>query len=190
MSAIIILYMSKIAPKAARGMIVAGCSFAVTAGLLLAACVGYATENLMDTSSCRIPIALQFLWAIILGGGLHMLPESPRVGSIVSTTQENVTLPSVVCSGKLRTAHSIELPGTLVRSTASLLNQKSPKPSQTNLSCRPYGLRVPRAAGNEMETCVELVLVLLVCLFWSNLLLLWPIYSSYICSSFIPKSFC
>lgn len=78
-SAIIILYMSEIAPKAVRGMIVAGYSFAVTVGLLLASCVGYATQNRMDTGSYRIPIAVQFLWAIILGGGLFLLPESPRV---------------------------------------------------------------------------------------------------------------
>ena len=32
-----------------------------------------------DDSSCyRIPVALQFLWAIILIGGLLFLPETPR----------------------------------------------------------------------------------------------------------------
>lgn len=70
--------MSEIAPKAVRGMIVAGYSFAVTVGLLLASCVTYATQNRFDTGSYRIPIAIQFLWAIILAGGLFLLPESPR----------------------------------------------------------------------------------------------------------------
>ena len=32
----------------------------------------------MDTGSYRIPIAIQFIWAIILGTGLFVLPESPR----------------------------------------------------------------------------------------------------------------
>jgi hypothetical protein len=32
----------------------------------------------MDTGSYRIPIAVQFLWALILGTGLFLLPESPR----------------------------------------------------------------------------------------------------------------
>jgi hypothetical protein len=32
----------------------------------------------MDTGSYRIPVAVQFLWAIILGTGLFFLPESPR----------------------------------------------------------------------------------------------------------------
>ena len=77
-SAIIILYMSEIAPKAVRGAIVSGYQFCITIGLLLAACVTYATQDRQDTGSYRIPIAVQMLWAIILGGGLMFLPESPR----------------------------------------------------------------------------------------------------------------
>ena len=38
----------------------------------------YATQNRDDTGSYRIPIAIQFLWALILGVGLALLPESPR----------------------------------------------------------------------------------------------------------------
>lgn len=38
----------------------------------------YATQNRDDTGSYRIPIAVQFLWAIILAIGLFILPESPR----------------------------------------------------------------------------------------------------------------
>lgn len=77
-SAIIILYMSEIAPKKVRGALVAGYQFCITIGILLANCVVYATENRDDTGSYRIPIAIQFLWAIILGTGLFLLPESPR----------------------------------------------------------------------------------------------------------------
>ncbi|KAI8577889.1 hypothetical protein K450DRAFT_249780 [Umbelopsis ramanniana AG] len=77
-SAIIVLYMSEIAPKAFRGAIVSGYQFCVTIGLMLAACVTYATETFTDSSSYRIPIALQMLWALILGVGLFFLPESPR----------------------------------------------------------------------------------------------------------------
>jgi SP family sugar:H+ symporter-like MFS transporter len=32
----------------------------------------------MDTGSYRIPVGIQFLWALILGIGLFLLPESPR----------------------------------------------------------------------------------------------------------------
>lgn len=77
-SAIIILYMSEIAPKKIRGAIVSGYQFCVTIGLMLAACVTYATEDFTDSSSYRIPIGLQLLFAIILGTGLVFLPESPR----------------------------------------------------------------------------------------------------------------
>jgi sugar porter (SP) family MFS transporter len=77
-SAIIILYMSEIAPKKVRGALVAGYQFCITIGILLANCVVFATQNRLDSGSYRIPIAVQFLWAIILGGGLFILPESPR----------------------------------------------------------------------------------------------------------------
>lgn len=77
-SAIIILYMSEIAPKKVRGALVAGYQFCITIGILLANCVVYATQNRDDTGSYRIPIGIQFLWAIILGTGLFLLPESPR----------------------------------------------------------------------------------------------------------------
>ncbi|EHL02212.1 putative glucose transporter rco-3 [Glarea lozoyensis 74030] len=77
-SAIIILYMSEIAPKKVRGALVSGYQFCITIGILLASCVDYATQNRMDTGSYRIPISIQILWALILGGGLFLLPESPR----------------------------------------------------------------------------------------------------------------
>lgn len=70
--------MSEIAPRKVRGAIVSGYQFCITIGLLLASCVDYGTENRTDSGSYRIPIALQMLWALILGTGLLFLPESPR----------------------------------------------------------------------------------------------------------------
>jgi MFS family permease len=77
-SAIIILYMSEVAPRKVRGAIVSGYQFNITIGLLLAACVVYATQDRLDTGSYRIPISIQLAWALILGGGIALLPESPR----------------------------------------------------------------------------------------------------------------
>lgn len=77
-TAIIILYMSEVAPKKVRGAIVAGYQFCVTVGILLASCVDYATQNRDDTGSYRIPTSMQILWALVLGVGLFFLPESPR----------------------------------------------------------------------------------------------------------------
>ena len=71
-------YMSEIAPRKVRGAVVAGYQFCITIGILLANCVVYATQGRDDTGSYRIPIAVQFLWAIILAGGLALLPDSPR----------------------------------------------------------------------------------------------------------------
>ena len=47
-------------------------------GILLASCVVYAVRNRKDTGAYRIPIGVQFAWAMILGGGLLFLPDSPR----------------------------------------------------------------------------------------------------------------
>lgn len=77
-SAIIILYMSEICPRKVRGALVSCYQFCITIGILLANCVSYATQDRNDTGSYRIPIAVQFLWALILGTGLFLLPDSPR----------------------------------------------------------------------------------------------------------------
>lgn len=77
-SAIIILYMSEIAPRKVRGAIVSGYQFCICIGLLLASCVNYGTQDYTNSGSYRIPIGLQLLWALILGFGLFFLPESPR----------------------------------------------------------------------------------------------------------------
>lgn len=38
----------------------------------------YGTKDMSNTGAYRIPIAIQFPWALILGGGLMFLPDSPR----------------------------------------------------------------------------------------------------------------
>jgi len=77
-SAIVILYMSEICPRKVRGALVAGYQFCITIGILLASVVVYATKNRKDTGAYRIPISIQFAWALILGIGLLFLPDSPR----------------------------------------------------------------------------------------------------------------
>jgi MFS family permease len=81
-SAVIILYMSEVAPRKVRGALVSGYQFCITLGILLASCVTFSTSKRTDTGSYRIPIAIQFLWAIILGVGLYFLrmwfPSLPR----------------------------------------------------------------------------------------------------------------
>ncbi|KAJ5555774.1 hypothetical protein N7461_004244 [Penicillium sp. DV-2018c] len=78
LSATIPLYQSETAPKWIRGTIVGAYQLAITFGLLLAAIVNNSTKDRPDTGSYRIPIALQFAWAIILVVGMLLLPETPR----------------------------------------------------------------------------------------------------------------
>ncbi|OTA98345.1 hypothetical protein M426DRAFT_113736 [Hypoxylon sp. CI-4A] len=77
-SALIPLYQSETAPRWIRGAIVGAYQWAITIGLLLAAIVDYTTKDRQDTGSYRIPIAVQFAWAIILITGMLLLPETPR----------------------------------------------------------------------------------------------------------------
>ncbi|KAI4181497.1 MAG: hypothetical protein L6R41_006582 [Letrouitia leprolyta] len=77
-SAIIPLYQSETAPKWIRGAVVGCYQLAITIGLLLAAIVDNATKDRNDTGSYRIPIAVQFAWAIVLVVGMLILPETPR----------------------------------------------------------------------------------------------------------------
>lgn len=44
----------------------------------MASVVGYTTKDRTDTGAYRIPIGIQFLWALILATGIACLPESPR----------------------------------------------------------------------------------------------------------------
>jgi len=77
-SALIPLYQSETAPKWIRGVIVGSYQFAITIGLLLAAVVDNSSQNRNDSGSYRIPIAVQFAWALILILGMIILPETPR----------------------------------------------------------------------------------------------------------------
>ncbi|KAK5072994.1 Plasma membrane low glucose sensor [Lithohypha guttulata] len=78
LSATIPLYQSETAPKWIRGAIVGCYQWAITIGLLLAAIVLNATKNRQDTGSYRIPVAVQFIFSIIMVVGMLILPETPR----------------------------------------------------------------------------------------------------------------
>lgn len=77
-SSIVPLYQSEMSPKWIRGAVVSIYQFAITIGLLLAAIVNNATKNRPNTSSYRIPLGIQLVWAVILVAGLVFLPETPR----------------------------------------------------------------------------------------------------------------
>ncbi|KAF2133068.1 general substrate transporter [Dothidotthia symphoricarpi CBS 119687] len=77
-SATIPLYQSETSPKWIRGLVVGCYQFAITVGLLIAAIVNNSTKDRNDSGSYRIPIAVQFAWALIIFAGCAILPETPR----------------------------------------------------------------------------------------------------------------
>jgi MFS transporter, sugar porter (SP) family len=77
-SAVVPLYQAESAPKWIRGAIVSCYQLAITIGILLAAVINEGTHRINGTASYRIPIAIQFLWALNLGIGIFFLPETPR----------------------------------------------------------------------------------------------------------------
>lgn len=77
-SAVVPLYQSEAAQKSVRGAIISTYQWAITWGLLVASAVSQGTHQRKDASSYRIPIGLQYVWALILGTGILFLPESPR----------------------------------------------------------------------------------------------------------------
>ncbi|KAJ5702798.1 Major facilitator-type transporter ecdD [Penicillium malachiteum] len=77
-SATVILYVSEIAPRRVRGLLVSVYQWAITLGLLISSGVDQGCKDIDGRSSYRIPISIQFVWAAILAGGLFLLPESPR----------------------------------------------------------------------------------------------------------------
>lgn len=50
----------------------------ITLGILLAYLTNYGTRDYSTSASWRVPIALGFAWALILGVGIQFMPESPR----------------------------------------------------------------------------------------------------------------
>ncbi|WWC65534.1 uncharacterized protein I303_108152 [Kwoniella dejecticola CBS 10117] len=77
-SCLVPLYQAECSPKSIRGLVVSAYQFFVTVGLLVAACVVYATKDRADNSAYEIPIGIQFVWGALIIGGMCLLPESPR----------------------------------------------------------------------------------------------------------------
>lgn len=50
----------------------------ITLGIFIANCINFGTEARPNTTSWRIPMGITYLWALILGFGMALFPESPR----------------------------------------------------------------------------------------------------------------
>lgn len=60
------MYQSETLPKWIRGFIVGAYQLCITLGLLLASLINYGTQNMTNSGSYRIPLAIQFAWSLIL----------------------------------------------------------------------------------------------------------------------------
>ena len=78
------MYQSECSPKWIRGAVVGLYQWGITIGLLLAAIFNNATKDRPNHSAYRIPVAIQFVWAAILAGGMAVLPEVCTFASILS----------------------------------------------------------------------------------------------------------
>lgn len=77
-SVLVPLYQSEMAPKWIRGSLVCAYQLSITIGLLSASVINITTSKLDNSSAFRIPLGLQIVPAVVLTGGLLVLPETPR----------------------------------------------------------------------------------------------------------------
>jgi SP family sugar:H+ symporter-like MFS transporter len=72
------MYQSESSPAILRGILISTYQLFITLGIWTAEMINYGTHNMSNSASWRIPNGLSFLWSLILGAGILMLPESPR----------------------------------------------------------------------------------------------------------------
>lgn len=78
-SVLVPLYQSEMAPKWIRGTLVCAYQLSITIGLLAASVINIiASDHIEKSASYRVPLGLQFVPALILTGGILVLPETPR----------------------------------------------------------------------------------------------------------------
>ena len=77
-SVLVPLYQSEMAPKWIRGTLVCAYQLSITIGLMSASVVNVLTSNIPSSAAYQIPLGLQLLPALILTGGILVLPETPR----------------------------------------------------------------------------------------------------------------
>jgi SP family sugar:H+ symporter-like MFS transporter len=79
LSTVVPMYQSESIPKKIRGATVSSYQLFITLGIWTAYMVNYGTSaDYIDSAQWRIPNGLSALWALILGGLILLLPESPR----------------------------------------------------------------------------------------------------------------
>ncbi|EAW14999.1 sugar porter family MFS transporter [Aspergillus clavatus NRRL 1] len=78
LSLLVPMYQAETGPRHIRGALVSTYQLFITLGIFVANCINFGTESRTDTGSWRIPMGITYLWALILGIGISMFPETPR----------------------------------------------------------------------------------------------------------------
>ncbi|KAI6093009.1 general substrate transporter [Hypoxylon rubiginosum] len=78
LSVLVPMYQSESSPAILRSLLVSLYQLLVTLGIWTSYMVDFGTSEMTSTASWRIPNGLGFLWSLILGIGILVLPESPR----------------------------------------------------------------------------------------------------------------
>ncbi|ODV87136.1 hypothetical protein CANARDRAFT_26558 [[Candida] arabinofermentans NRRL YB-2248] len=107
------LFISETSPKEIRGTLVSVYQLLNTMAIFVGYCATYATyHEYNDSRQWRIPLGLGYAWAIIMVGGMLIMPESPRylveVGNIEKAMKSVAKVNNVPINSKLVTSE-IEL---------------------------------------------------------------------------------
>jgi len=78
LSLLVPMYQAETAPRHIRGALISTYQLFITLGIFLAACINFGTEKRHNSGAWRIPMGIGFLWALILGFGIFLFPETPR----------------------------------------------------------------------------------------------------------------
>ncbi|RAL15580.1 sugar porter family MFS transporter [Aspergillus homomorphus CBS 101889] len=78
LSLLVPMYQAETGPRHIRGSLVSTYQLFITLGIFVANCINFGTEARDDTGSWRIPMGVTYLWAIILGLGIALFPETVR----------------------------------------------------------------------------------------------------------------
>ncbi|EMD36084.1 hypothetical protein CERSUDRAFT_85182 [Gelatoporia subvermispora B] len=78
LSAAVPMYQAETAPPQIRGTLTATYQLFITFGILVAYCISIGTRDVSGAGSWRIVVGIGFLWPLILGVGIQLMPESPR----------------------------------------------------------------------------------------------------------------
>ncbi|KAL2823444.1 general substrate transporter [Aspergillus cavernicola] len=77
-SLVVPMYQGESAPKNIRGAMISSYQLFVTLGIFLAYVINLGTESLEGSAQWRITLGITFVFALVLGIGMAMFPESPR----------------------------------------------------------------------------------------------------------------